>query len=157
MLTSSRACHIIELTEADNDATANRFSWNLLLVCGDPATNQSRYCAGFPKEQVSPISCPDNVAFDSAGDLWLATDGFTGTIGFCDGLFKVPLSGPERGRVQQFLSVPREAETCGPVIRDRDSMVYVAVQHPGEDGAWGAQTALFPDYVRPGASAPDGS
>jgi len=64
----------------------------------------------------------------------------------------VPLSGPDRGRVQQFLSVPRESETCGPVIRTEDSMVYVAVQHPGEDGAWGAPTSLFPDYVPAGTT-----
>ena len=41
----------------------------LLLVCGDPATNTSTYFAGFPADQVSPISCPDNVTFDSAGNL----------------------------------------------------------------------------------------
>ena len=74
-----------------------------------------------------------------------------GTIGLCDGLFKVPLEGAERGRVQQFLSVPREGETCGPVIHDQDGSVFVAVQHPGEDGSWASQRSYFPDYVTPGA------
>ena len=100
---------------------------------------------------MSPISCPDNVAFDSAGNLWISTDGAPGSIGYCDGLFKVPLEGRERGHVQQFLSVPREAETCGPVIHDSDGMVFVAVQHPGENGTWDAQRSYFPDYVAPGA------
>ncbi|MBC7518776.1 MAG: PhoX family phosphatase [Microbacteriaceae bacterium] len=154
---NNRDGHIIELTENDNDATARGFSWSILLVCGDPATNASSYFAGFPREKVSPISCPDNVAFDSVGNLWLATDGAPSAIGFCDGLFKVPLNGAERGHVQQFLSVPREAETCGPVIRDREAMVYVAVQHPGENGAWGAQTSLFPDYVSAGIPAAAGT
>ena len=67
-------------------------------------------------------------------------------IGYSDGLFKVPLEGAERGHVQQFLSVPREAETCGPVIHDQDGMVFVAVQHPGEGGSFAAPTSLFPDY-----------
>mgnify|MGYP002718022287 CR=1 FL=1 len=56
------------------------------------------------------------------------------------------LDGPDRGRVEQFLSVPRDAETCGPVIHDRDNSVFVNVQHPGEDGEFGAQRSYFPDY-----------
>jgi secreted PhoX family phosphatase len=137
----------VELTEAGNNATGTRFTWNLLLVCGDPAKNPTTYFAGYPRDKVSPISCPDNVAFDSEGNLWISTDGQPGTIGFNDGLFKVGLVGAERGRVQQFLAVPREAETCGPVIRDQDGSVFVAVQHPGEDGSWAEQSSLFPDYV----------
>ena len=70
--------------------------------------------------------------------------------GYGDGLFKVGLEGKNRGNVQQFLSVPREAETCGPIIHDEESMVYVAVQHPGEGGTFGAQTSFFPDYVDAG-------
>ncbi|WP_394553178.1 PhoX family protein [Agromyces sp. MMS24-JH15] len=150
---NNRDGHVIEITEAGGDARATTFGWSILLLCGDPATNPSTYFAGFPADKVSPISCPDNVAFDSEGNLWISTDGAPSTIGTCDGLFKVPLEGPERGRVQQFLSVPRESETCGPVIRDEDRMVYVAVQHPGENGTWAAQTSYFPDYAAPGSLA----
>ncbi|WP_082045944.1 PhoX family protein [Arthrobacter sp. L77] len=145
--TANRDGHVVELTEAGGNATGTRFTWNLLLVCGDPARNPSTYFAGYPTDKVSPISCPDNVAFDSAGNLWISTDGQPSTVGFADGLFKVGLEGAERGRVQQFLAVPRDAETCGPIIHDQDGSVFVAVQHPGEDGDWAAQSSLFPDYV----------
>ncbi|MUK03162.1 DUF839 domain-containing protein [Vibrio cholerae] len=145
--TQNRDGHVVELTEAGNNATGTRFTWNLLLVCGDPARNPTTYFSGYPKDKVSPISCPDNVAFDSQGNLWISTDGQPSTIGFSDGLFKVGLVGAERGRVQQFLAVPRDAETCGPIIHDQDGSVFVAVQHPGEDGSWAAQASLFPDYV----------
>ena len=153
----NRDGHVIEITEDGDDATATTFGWSILLVCGDPATNGSTYFAGFPPEQVSPISCPDNVAFDEEGNLWISTDGAPSTIGYCDGLFKVPLEGPERGHVQQFLSVPRDAETCGPVIHSKNGMVYVAVQHPGEDGTWDAPNSLFPDYVAPGTKPAKGA
>ena len=56
------------------------------------------------------------------------------------------LDGEDRGRVEQFLSVPRDGETCGPIIRDEDRTAFVSVQHPGEDGEWGAQLSYFPDY-----------
>ncbi|MGW9630878.1 PhoX family protein [Agromyces sp. NPDC055520] len=145
-VTGNRNGHIIELTETAGQSGAV-FGWSILLLCGDPAVDQNTYFAGFPKELVSPISCPDNVAFDSEGNLWISTDGAPSKIGFNDGLFKVPLEGPDRGRVQQFLSVPRDGETCGPVIHDQEGMVFVAVQHPGEDGTVAAPTSYFPDYV----------
>ncbi|MDJ0312683.1 PhoX family phosphatase [Arthrobacter sp. H35-D1] len=145
--TENRDGHVIEITEQGDDATATVFNWNILLLCGDPATNESAYFSGFPAEQVSPISCPDNLAFDAEGNLWVSTDGAPSVIGYNDGLFKVGLNGANRGNVQQFASMPREAETCGPIIHDDESMVYVAVQHPGEDGDYGAPTSMFPDYV----------
>jgi len=98
----------------------------------------------------APISCPDNLAFDSVGNLWVATDGAPSTIEKADGLFKVPLEGRQRGHVQQFLAVPIDAETCGPVVHDTDDSVFVAVQHPGEDGSWAEQRSYFPDFVPAG-------
>jgi secreted PhoX family phosphatase len=148
--TANRDGHVVELTEAGGNPTSTRFTWNLLLVCGDPAKNPTAYFSGYPADRVSPISCPDNLAFDSAGNLWISTDGQPGTIGYCDGLFKVGLEGAERGRVEQFLAVPRDAETCGPIIHDDERTVFVAVQHPGEDGSWDAQVSRFPDYVPAG-------
>lgn len=144
-VTGNRYGHVIEMTETAGQS-GTTFGWSILLLCGDPAVFANTYFAGFPKELVSPISCPDNVAFDSAGNLWVSTDGAPSTIGYNDGLFLVPLEGAERGHVQQFLAVPREAETCGPVIHDKEGMVFVAVQHPGEGGTFAAPTSRFPDY-----------
>ncbi|GAA4687764.1 hypothetical protein APR04_004931 [Promicromonospora umidemergens] len=154
--TGNRDGHVIEITE-DGDHTGTTFRWNILLLCGNPEVNESVYFAGFPVDRVSPISCPDNVAFDSEGNLWISTDGASSPMGRCDGLFKVPLTGRERGHVQQFLSVPTGAETCGPIIDDEDGMVYVAVQHPGEDGSFAAQQSYFPDYLAPGEPAEAGA
>jgi uncharacterized protein len=143
--------HVIELAEHRNLADATTFAWNIFMLCGDPADPAVQtYFAGWDGP-VSPIACPDNVAFDSTGNnLWVATDGQPGAINYVDGLFRVPLQGDERGHVEQFLAVPREAETCGPVIHDRDGSVFVAVQHPGEDGSWEEQHSFFPDYVAAG-------
>jgi uncharacterized protein len=140
--------HIIEITERGGRGDAETFDWDLFMVCGDEG-QAGTYFAGWDGP-VAPISCPDNVAFDSEGNLWISTDGQPGSISLNDGLFRVPLAGPERGHLVQFLAVPVEAETCGPVIHDRDGSVFVAVQHPGEDGSWAEQTSYFPDYVSAG-------
>lgn len=152
--TENRDGHIVEITERRGDHTSTRFNWNLLMLCGDPAQGDATYFSGFPAEKVSPISCPDNVAFDTRGNLWISTDGAPSGIGYNDGLFKVTVEGENRGNVEQFLSVPRDAETSGPVIHDDESMIFVAVQHPGEEGSYTEVRSYFPDYVpaeaRPG-------
>ncbi|WP_078657552.1 PhoX family protein [Streptomyces microflavus] len=135
--------HILELDERRADAAATSFNWRLMFVCGDPK-DPSTYFAGFDKSQVSQISCPDNIAFDEHGNLWLATDG--AALGANDGLFAVPVTGPHRGHVKQFLTVPKGAETCGPIITD--DRILIAAQHPGElDGA---------TSENPGSAWPDG-
>ncbi|GGQ10991.1 PhoX family protein [Streptomyces roseolilacinus] len=134
---------ILELAEHWDDPAADGFAWRLFLVAGDP-DDPSTYYAGYPKESVSPISCPDNVAFDAYGNLWISTDG--NALGTHDGLFGVATHGERRGELKQFLTVPVGAETCGPVIQNR--RVLVAVQHPGEvDGA---------SVEKPASSWPDG-
>ncbi|MFG2130992.1 PhoX family protein [Streptomyces sp. NPDC048751] len=119
--------HILELTERWNRADSRKFAWTLFLVAGDPE-DPATYFAGFPKDDVSPISCPDNVAFDPHGNLWISTDG--AQLGFHDGLYGVATKGPRRGELKQFLTMPIGAETCGPIVQDR--RVLVSVQHPGE-------------------------
>ncbi|MFC9854360.1 PhoX family protein [Streptomyces prasinus] len=135
--------HVLELTERWNRPESTKFAWSLFLVAGDPQ-DPATYFAGFPKDSVSPISCPDNVAFDDHGNLWISTDG--AALGSHDGLFGVATRGDRRGELKQFLTVPKGAETCGPIVQDR--RVLVAVQHPGEvDGA---------SAENPGSTWPDG-
>ncbi|MFH0175317.1 PhoX family protein [Streptomyces cacaoi] len=135
--------HILELTERLGRPESTTFAWSLFLVAGDP-DDPATYFAGFPKDDVSPISCPDNVAFDPHGNLWISTDG--SQLGSHDGLFGVATRGSRRGELKQFLTVPNGAETCGPIVQDR--RVLVAVQHPGEvDGA---------TVEKPASTWPDG-
>lgn len=114
--------------EIDDEHAGEKFTWNLLLACGDPAEAET-YFGGFDKTKVSPISCPDNLAFDTHGNLWISTDG--NALESNDGLYAVGLEGENRGEVRCFLTVPVAAETCGPIVTEE--RVMVNVQHPGED------------------------
>jgi secreted PhoX family phosphatase len=131
----NRNGYVLEITPHGGDHARATFAWDLFLICGDPESPET-YFAGFDKSKVSRISCPDNVAWDSAGNLWIATDGAAAGLGHNDGLFRVPTAGPERGHVQAFLTVPKGAECCGPLVYDNDRSLFFAPQHPGEvDGA----------------------
>ncbi|MBT2234622.1 PhoX family phosphatase [Nonomuraea sp. NEAU-A123] len=142
---SNKHGHVLEIVERRDDAGEKTFAWSLPLICGDP-NDPATYFAGYDKTKVSPISCPDNVAFDRDGNLWISTDG--NQLGSNDGMFVMPVRGKERGHLRQFLTVPLGAETCGPMVTQDQRSVFVAVQHPGElDGA-------TPD--KPASRWPDG-
>ncbi|MCI9888451.1 PhoX family phosphatase [Micrococcales bacterium 31B] len=140
---NNKTGQIIEITET---ADPLQFTWTLLLLAGTP--KDAKVVLGGVEIPVAPLSCPDNLAFDSEGHLWISTDGQPGTIGYNDGLYRVYLEGDKRGTIEQFLAVPAGAETCGPVIHDRDGSVFVAVQHPGEDGEFDAPASYWPDVVK---------
>ncbi|MER7455603.1 PhoX family phosphatase [Micromonospora sp. NPDC126480] len=149
--TANKHGHVLEIVEDRGENSAETFAWSVPIVAGDPA-DPSTYFAGYDKTRVSPISCPDNVAFDATGNLWISTDG--NALGSNDGLFATPVEGPERGHLKQFLTVPVGAEACGPFITGDNRSVFVAVQHPGEISGASVENPAsnWPDgdYAKPG-------
>jgi secreted PhoX family phosphatase len=130
--------HIIEMTPPDGDHAADRFTWNMLVKCGDhriaevgatfhPATSEHGW-----------FGMPDNCAIDSAGRLWIATDGNSPkATGRNDGLWSMETEGELRGLARHFFSCPVGAELCGPEFTPDGRTLFVAVQHPGEEDAQG--------------------
>jgi uncharacterized protein len=135
--------HIIELTERDGDHAGTSFGWEIFMLAGDPA-DEGTYFAGFPKDQVSPIACMDNIAFDSRGNLWIATDGQPSALKVNDGVFGVPTQGPERGRVMQLLSAVNGSEVASLVFDPLSEALFVSIQHPGEGGSLAEPTSRWP-------------
>ena len=106
----NRSGHIIEITEAGDDATATRFEWDVFLLAGDPAEGRlhrrcadlapgkvgitDTYFAGYPnRADVKRVHCPDNLGIDPQGRLWIVTD--TDDHGRPNnGCFVMPTSGP---------------------------------------------------------------
>ncbi|MBV2363251.1 PhoX family protein [Streptomonospora nanhaiensis] len=146
----NRFGHILEIHEQGNDAGATRFRWDVPIVCGDPE-DPSTYFAGYDKSKVVAISSPDNLTFDEQGNLWISTDGQPGTIGVNDALFAVPVEGRYKGELKAFASVPVGAECCGPFITEDQKTVFIAPQHPGEDGTFDEPQSTWPDgdFPRP--------
>ena len=136
--------HIIELTETNDDHTLDTFGWEMFMVCGDPDDPET-YFAGYDKSQVSSISCPDNIAFDNDGNLWIATDGAPKTLEKNDGFYACPVDGPERGKLRQFMSTVEGSEVCGPAFTPDGTTLFLAIQHPGENSSYAEPSTSWPD------------
>lgn len=79
----------------------------------------------------------------------MATDGQPGTFQKNDGIFVVPVDGPEGGYLRQFLSGPRGAEICGPEFTPNGTGLFCAVQLPGEGGTFTQPVSTWPDGRTP--------
>lgn len=142
----NRTGHVIEITEENDDAIATSFTWDIFILCGMPE-DEGTYFAGFPKELVSPIACPDNVNFDTDGNLWISTDGAPAIIPYADALHAVPTDGSQRGYVAQFLSVVSGSECASFEFVHGERNLVVSVQHPGEDSTAAEPSTRWPDGV----------
>ncbi|AKA36260.1 PhoX family protein [Flagellimonas lutaonensis] len=98
----------------------------------------STYMAGGEK---NGFSCPDNLAFDMAGNLWITSDMSGSKMNKEDGaympfknnsLFVVPRHGKDEGKVIRLASAPNDAELTGPWFSPDGKTLFLSVQHPGE-------------------------
>lgn len=146
---NNRHGHIIEITEAKNDPTATTFKWEIFMLCGDPAVaTEGTYWAGW-QGGVSPISSPDNITFDKAGNLWIATDGQINTFRKNDGVYVVPVEGAQRGWLRQFMSGVPGGEVASLALSPDERTMFISVQHPGEGTTYDSPSSTFPDGGKP--------
>jgi uncharacterized protein len=127
--------HIIEISEDGGDFTAAKGKWEVLLKCGDPSVADIGATFSTATTANGWFGMPDNCAVDSAGRLWVATDGQgPKATGRTDGLWAVDTEGSARATSKLFFRVPIGAEMCGPLFAPDDQTAFVAVQHPGDGG-----------------------
>ena len=98
----------------------------------------STYIAG-GKE--TGFTCPDNLAFDLAGNLWITSDISGSSMNKKDNqytafknnaLYVIPRHGKDTGNVIRVASAPKDAELTGPWFSPDGKTLFLSVQHPGE-------------------------
>ena len=87
------------------------------------------------------FSCPDNLAFDLSGNLWMTSDMSGSAMNKENGpymtfknnsLFVIPRYGEDAGKVIRVASAPKDAELTGPWFSPDGKTLFLSVQHPGE-------------------------
>ena len=146
--------HIVELqvprlANGDYDHAAESFSWDIFLMAGDPrqAGHGARY--GGTVSDAGWLAAPDNIAFDPAGRLWLATDKGSLLDEMNDGLWACETEGPAAGATRHFYGAPSHAEVCGPEFTPDGRTLFLAIQHPGIDGfrdGFDQASTRWPDF-----------
>lgn len=105
--------HIVELIPPggrgiEADHTADKYAWDLFVLCGNP--KDAKVGATFHPDTSDNgwFVCPDNITFDPAGRLWVATDG-ANDFDLPDGVYGVDTEGPARGLPKLLFTCPHAA------------------------------------------------
>lgn len=113
---------IYKFVEANNDYAALNFSASIFVQGGDQLG----------------IACPDNMAFDKLGNLWITTDISEDEIGGPvykkfgnNALYYMPMSGSDSGKAFRVIQAPIDAELTGPCFSPDGKTLFISVQHPG--------------------------
>ena len=149
--------HIIRFRENDNDPTSTGFVWDIFVFGSDAGgtTNFSALTAG------NEFTDCDGLWFDSAGLLWIQTDGGQPDGNHNQMLAAIPGdvedggidAGNVDGSLQRFLVGPVGCEITGiDMTPDRRSM-FVNIQHP--EGHWpdGDDATMLPSAMGRARSA----
>ncbi|USK45317.1 PhoX family protein [Cytobacillus oceanisediminis] len=116
--------HITRFIEEGDDLGALTFDFEIFAAGG----------------KQSGFSAPDNLTFDSLGNLWTVTDMSSSKLNtgiythFANnGMFVIPTIGKNTGEAFQFASAPVEAELTGPSFTPNETTLFLSIQHPGEE------------------------
>ena len=141
----SRFGHIVEITPENDDHSATTGTWEILVLCGNPADGEVGARWNPETSENGWFASPDNCAVDHQGRLWISTDQGSGwsRSGTADGVWALETEGELRGTGKMFFRVPIGAEMCGPRFTPDDTTLFVAVQHPATDG-----TNAYPGFER---------
>ena len=132
------------------------FKWNHLVMAGDPA-NERAEAKGNIRGDL--YACPDGIAFDARGVLWVQTD--MGPTAMNKGELKnvgnnqMLACDVASGQTRRFLTAPVNSEVTGVTWTPDGTTMFLNVQHPGEtpsersDPAEPNKFSNWPDY-KPG-------
>ena len=115
----------------DFDATA--FTWNHLVLAGDPA-NERPEARGNIRGDL--FACPDGIAFDARGLLWIQTDAhatqmYKGELERI-GSNQMLACDVKTGEIRRFLTGPVNCEITGAAWTPDGRTMFINIQHPGE-------------------------
>ncbi|WP_193161801.1 PhoX family protein [Microbulbifer hainanensis] len=133
--------HVLEIVppgrHGERNHAAGTFAWNIFLLGGNPNAEDPEERGAYGEQLPGIVSadgwftCPDNVAFDARGGMWVATDGCE-KFGFHNGLWAMPTDGDQRAIPKHFFGCPEGAELCGPEFTPDGKTLFVSVQHPAD-------------------------
>ena len=122
--------HITRFVEDNSDLGSLTFDYEIFAAGG----------------KQSGFSAPDNLTFDTQGNLWTVTDISSSKLNGGiykhfknNGMFVIPtmpyknVKEEEVGEAFQFASAPAEAEMTGPCFTPNETTLFLSVQHPGEE------------------------
>jgi hypothetical protein len=145
--------HVIRWNE-DVDFDGTRFRWNHLVLAGDPGQPRAEAKGNIRGDL---FACPDGIAFDDRGLLWIQTDAHATQMHkgeFANiGNNQMVACDVATGEMRRFLTGPVNSEVTGMTMTPDGRTMFINIQHPGEtpsdrsDPAEPGRFSTWPDHA----------
>jgi len=129
----------VYISFTNNSSKNDQFGSIVRIMESDPAAEDFKWEVFATGGVASGFSCPDNMVFDSKGNLWVLSDISTSKMNKGiqapfknNALFMIPTRGESAGKAFQFASGPTDCEMCGCYFSPNEKEMFLSVQHPGE-------------------------
>ena len=117
----------------DNDDHGDTaFTWDLYVMAGNPEVHDDANAGSENVNSGNLFNSPDGMKFDSAGLLWIQTDGNDSNQGDFIGMGnnQMLVGDPVTGRIERFLTGPNGCEVTGIAWSADRTAMFVGIQHP---------------------------
>ncbi len=133
---------IVRWYPAGDDHAAPDFAWDLFVMAGNPSVHKDAYAGSANINEGNMFNSPDGMMFDANGMLWIQTDGDDSNEGdFAgQGNNQMLVGDPVTGRIERFLTGPKDSEITGFTVSSDRRTIFVGIQHPG--GSWPEASGL---------------
>ena len=124
---------VVRWYPANDDHATSAFRWDLFVMAGNPVTQEGAYKGSSNVNEGNMFNSPDGLMFDSAGLVWIQTDGNDDNEGEFEGQGNNQMlaGDPVTGEIRRFLTGPKGAEVTGLCWSTDRKTMFVGIQHPG--------------------------
>lgn len=127
--------HIIHWTEENGDPASTAFTWDILVLGGNPSSLDEKTKGSMKGAE---FGSADGLSFDHRGVLWIQTDVSSSTINkkAYEGMGNNQMLAtvPGTNEYRRFLTGPRGCEITGIAFTPDNRTLFINIQHPGEPG-----------------------
>ncbi|QFT93139.1 hypothetical protein FIU86_09805 [Roseovarius sp. THAF9] len=123
---------IVRWRPENDDHAADRFTWDLYVMAGNPDVYNNTYGGSENITAGNMFNSPDGMAFDTAGLVWIQTDGDDSNAGEFEGMGNNQMlaGDPVTGEIARFLTGPKGSEVTGLTWSTDRRTMFVGIQHP---------------------------
>ncbi|MFW5833576.1 MAG: PhoX family protein [Pseudomonadota bacterium] len=117
-----------------DDHAADTFDWDLYVMAGNPTVHNEGLYAGTANINAGNLfNSPDGMQIDTAGIIWIQTDGDDSNEGEFAGMGNNQMlaGDPVTGEIRRFLTGPNGCEVTGLTWSSDRRTMFVGIQHPG--------------------------
>ncbi|WP_397541444.1 alkaline phosphatase PhoX [Roseovarius salis] len=129
---ANRYGQIVRWRPDGGDHAADGFRWDLYVMAGNPTVHDDAYAGSANVTAGNMFNAPDGMAFDTAGRVWIQTDGDDSDAGDFAGMGNNQMlaGDPVSGEIARFLTGPKGCEVTGLAWSADRRAMFVGIQHP---------------------------